>query len=90
MADDPLKQILTKCEQYWNERNVCDEEYHAALAFIHARANEIIAAHPAPEPVRAWPECLDSVNASQGYAVVRHQTGVALWKRTPTGWELVK
>ena len=29
-----LQRIVDKCSQYWNERGVCDEEYHAALGFI--------------------------------------------------------
>lgn len=27
--------IRQKCEQYWNEHNISDEEIHAILEFIH-------------------------------------------------------
>jgi hypothetical protein len=34
---DALQDIYDKCQQYWNETGVSDEEYHAALAFIANR-----------------------------------------------------
>ncbi len=37
---DPLKCILMKCEQYWNEHNICDEEVHASLETIHRWASD--------------------------------------------------
>jgi predicted transcriptional regulator len=33
--------IQEKCEQYWNEDNVLDAEYHAALQMIHEDAQRI-------------------------------------------------
>lgn len=35
---DPLTRIKEKCEQYWNEPNICDAEIHAILEFIHREA----------------------------------------------------
>lgn len=35
------KQIRLKCEQYWNENGLCDEEVHAILEWIHVRAYEL-------------------------------------------------
>lgn len=34
-----IDEIKVKCEQYWNARGVPDEELHAILAFIWARAH---------------------------------------------------
>ena len=36
-----IDSITQKCEQYWNEPNICDAEIHAALGVIHARAMEL-------------------------------------------------
>ncbi len=33
-----LKEIIEKCEQYWNANGLCDAEIHAALAAIHKNA----------------------------------------------------
>jgi hypothetical protein len=35
-----LRAIIAKCEQYWNEPNICDAEIHAILEFIHREARE--------------------------------------------------
>ena len=37
MTEEVLRQILDKCEQYWNDPNV-SVEMHAVLEFIHVRA----------------------------------------------------
>jgi len=36
---DIIAEIKSKCEQYWNEANICDEEIHAILEFIHVRCS---------------------------------------------------
>lgn len=41
----PLISIKEKCEQYWNEHNICDSEVHAILAFIHEEADTMIDIH---------------------------------------------
>lgn len=33
-----LDNIIAKCEQYWNEFNICDAEVHAILEYIHREA----------------------------------------------------
>jgi len=38
---DIIAEIKSKCEQYWNERNICDEEIHAILEFIHVRCSAL-------------------------------------------------
>lgn len=37
--DDPINNIITKCEQFWNEHNLTDEEVHASLGLIHKWAS---------------------------------------------------
>ena len=43
MADDTAavaaKDIIAKCEQYWNEHNINDAEVHCALEAIHRNAH---------------------------------------------------
>lgn len=39
-----IEEIREKCEQYWNERGVLDEELHSILSFIHVRASKLNAA----------------------------------------------
>lgn len=36
------KIIQEKCEQYWNARNICDEEVHSILEMIHGHSQKII------------------------------------------------
>jgi len=42
---DLIAEIKSKCEQYWNEANICDEEIHAILEFIHVRCSSLDAEH---------------------------------------------
>lgn len=37
-----LREIIDKCENYWNERGLCDEEFHCILDFIRSRAVKLI------------------------------------------------
>lgn len=37
---DPLELIRAKCEQYWNERRISDEEVHSFLGWIHVQAHK--------------------------------------------------
>lgn len=32
--------VLEKCEQYWNESNISDEEIHAVLGWIYNKSEE--------------------------------------------------
>jgi len=44
LTQPPLEKIRAKCEQYWNEPlELCSEEWHAILEFIHklARSAEV-------------------------------------------------
>ena len=36
-----LATIIRKCEQYWNEPNICDAEVHSILEFIHGEVRAI-------------------------------------------------
>ena len=38
IAYELLNAIQRKCEQYWNEPNICDAEIHAVLENIHEAA----------------------------------------------------
>jgi hypothetical protein len=42
---DIIAEIKSKCEQYWNEANICDEEIHAILEFIHVRCSALDTEH---------------------------------------------
>lgn len=37
---NPLEKIQAKCEQYWNEPNICMEEIHSVLSIIHLAAED--------------------------------------------------
>jgi hypothetical protein len=39
-VSDDLREIIEKCEQYWNEPRIEPPEYHAVLDFIHVRAHK--------------------------------------------------
>jgi len=43
-----LQAITEKCEQYWNEHNICDAEIHAVLEFIHQQARAVATALQEP------------------------------------------
>jgi hypothetical protein len=49
---DLTQEIIDKCEQYFNAHNICDEEVHAILEFIHSRAIDSRAT-TAPEIAKA-------------------------------------
>jgi len=40
-VEGPVAAILRKCEQYWNEPNICDAEVDAALEAIHREASTL-------------------------------------------------
>lgn len=45
-SSDPIRLVLDKCEQYWNEHNIPDEEMHAILEYIHREVRALDRSRP--------------------------------------------